>query len=269
MKAEKWGYSLFFVAVFLSGWELITRLRAIEPWLLPSPLRIVSALLEAFPLLMDHTRFTLLAALSGFACAIIIAVVLSIVMELSPPVKQGLYPLLIVSQTVPIIALAPLFIIWFGYQLLPKVVVVALVCFFPVVISLIDGMGNADPALINLLRVMGASPWKVLWKVRWPSALPHFFSGLKVAATYSIMGAVIGEWLGGSKGLGVFMTRAHKSFMVDRVFAAILIVSALSIALFLVVVVAARVAMPWKYRGTPENGGSGNTLFIDKLLRRT
>ncbi len=244
----KWGYSLLFVLVFLAGWEWIVRYKAIEPWLVPSPLRIIGALAEAFPLLMDHTRFTLLAAVAGFAAAIAIAVILSIVMDLSPLVKQGLYPLLIISQTVPIIALAPLFIIWFGYQLLPKVVVVALVCFFPVVIALTDGLNNTDINLVNLLRVMGASPWKILWKVRWPSALPNFFSGLKVAATYSIMGAVIGEWLGGSKGLGVFMTRAHKSFLADRVFAAILIVSILSIAIFLLVGVAARLAMPWKYK---------------------
>jgi ABC-type nitrate/sulfonate/bicarbonate transport system permease component len=244
-----WLYPLLFFALFLAAWELLTRLLGTEPWLLPSPLRILAALGDAFPLLMEHTRFTLLAALAGFACAVILAVVLALLMELSEPLKQGLYPLLIVTQTIPIIALAPLFIIWFGYQLMPKVVVVALVCFFPVVISLVDGMGHADAALISLLRVMGASPWQIIRKVRWPAALPHFFSGLKVAATYSIMGAVIGEWLGGSKGLGVFMTRAHKSFMADRVFAAILIVSALSVFLVFLVSAAAHLLMPWNRRG--------------------
>jgi ABC-type nitrate/sulfonate/bicarbonate transport system permease component len=257
MKTDKRFYAMIFTVVFLAAWELITRLNDVEPWLLPSPSRIISALWQAFPLLLDHSRYTLLAALSGFVVAIIIAVLLSVMMELSDPLKHGLYPMLIVSQTIPIIALAPLFIIWFGYQLLPKVVVVALVCFFPVVISLVDGMGNADTAQVNLLRVMGATSWKIVWKVRWPSALPQFFSGLKVAATYSIMGAVIGEWLGGSKGLGVYMTRAHKSFMADRVFAAVLIVSALSILLVFAVSAAGRIAMPWKYRAS-EEGDDGN-----------
>jgi ABC-type nitrate/sulfonate/bicarbonate transport system permease component len=247
-KNGRWGYPLLFVLVFLLFWEAAVRVKGTPPWLLPSPLRIVSALFEVLPLLLDHTRYTLAATLLGFVLAVTVAVALSVLMEICRPLRQGLYPLLVFSQTVPIIFVAPLFVIWFGYQLLPKVVVVALVCFFPVAVSLTDGLDNTDRALVNLLKTMGASPLTILRKARWPAALPHFFSGLRVAATYSVLGAVIGEWVGGSRGLGVFMTRSYKSFLADRVFAAIIIVSALSIALFGLVNVAARLSQPWKHR---------------------
>ena len=245
---QKVTYSVLFLLLFLVIWEVLTRLKEIEPWLLPSPLGIALALRESLPLLLFHARFTILAALTGFLAATLAAVLLALLMDLSPVVKHGLYPLLIISQTVPIIFLAPLFFIWFGYGLLPKMAVAFLVCFFPIVIALADGLGSADPEMTALLRVMGATPWKILWKVRWPMGLPGFFSGLKVAAAYSIMGAVIGEWIGAGQGLGVFMIRSTKSFMTGNVFAAIIVVAVLSMAVFLAVEAAARLFMPWRHK---------------------
>jgi ABC-type nitrate/sulfonate/bicarbonate transport system permease component len=148
-------------------------------------------------------------------------------------------------------AVAPLFIIWFGYGILPKIMVVALVCFFPITVSLVEGMEAADRDMIKLLEAMGASPWQVFKMVSFPGALPSFFSGLKISAAYSIMGAVIGEWLGASKGLGVYMTRSMKSFLTDRVFASIVVISILSLFLFGIIVLIARLLMPWYYRKMP------------------
>ena len=246
---RKGFYALIFLLFFLAVWEVLTRLKEIEPWLLPSPLGIASALHGSFPLILFHARYTIAAALAGFLAAIIAAVLLALLMDLSPVIRHGLYPILIISQTVPIIFLAPLFFIWFGYGLLPKIAVTFLVCFFPVVIALADGLNGADQEMVNLLRVMGATPRQILWKVRWPMGLPGFFSGLKVAAAYSIMGAVIGEWIGAGQGLGVFMIRSTKSFKTDNVFAAIIVVAALSMIIFLAVEGAARVFMPWKHKG--------------------
>jgi ABC-type nitrate/sulfonate/bicarbonate transport system permease component len=239
-------YPVLFLALLLLFWEGAVKIRHVPDWILPAPSQVGQALYASFPLLVHHTLYTLLAAGAGFLLAILVAALLAALMDLSPVIRKGLYPFLIVSQTVPIISIAPLLVIWFGYGLLPKVLVVALVCFFPVAIAVVDGMSMANPEMVALLRTMGASPWQILWKLRVPSALPNFFSGLKVAATYSVMGAVIGEWLGASNGLGIFMTRASKSFLVDRVFATILVITILSVSIFALIELMAKWLMPWQ-----------------------
>jgi len=176
-----------------------------------------------------------------------VAVVLAVLMDISPWTKQGIYPLLVLSQTIPIISIAPLLLIWFGLGLLPKVLVVTLVCFFPVAVNMVEGMETADPDMVNLMRVMGSSRWQVIKLVRLPAALPSFFAGLKIAGTYAVMGAVIGEWLGAGSGLGVFMTRASHSYQLDRVFAAIFIIILVSLIIYALIELLARTAMPWYY----------------------
>ena len=250
MNELRYRYPLSFIFGLLLVWQLFVRIGKYPKYLLPAPSDIAAALPEMLPILLMHGRYTLLAALVGFMLAVAVAVALAVLMDLSPMLRQGIYPLLVISQTIPIIAVAPLFIIWFGYGLLPKVVVVALVCFFPVVVSLTQGMEAADPDMVNLVKVMGASTWQVIAEVRLPAALPAFFAGLKIAATYSIMGAVIGEWLGSTKGLGVFMTRALHSFQMDRIFSAIIIIALLSVLLFIFVEMLGRVVMPWYYKET-------------------
>ncbi len=250
MVGMKYRYPLLFILGMLLVWQLFVTIARYPKYLLPAPSDIAAALPEMLPILFMHGRYTLLAALVGFLLAVVLALVLAVVMDLSPMLRQGIYPLLVISQTVPIIAVAPLFIIWFGYGLLPKVVVVALVCFFPVVVSLTQGMEAADHDMVNLVKVMGANTWQVITQVRLPAALPAFFAGLKIAATYSIMGAVIGEWLGSTRGLGVFMTRALHSFQMDRIFAAVLVIALLSVMLFIFIELLGRVVMPWYYKET-------------------
>ncbi|MDD3520566.1 MAG: ABC transporter permease [Actinomycetota bacterium] len=161
-------------------------------------------------------------------------------------INKMLYPLLITSQTIPIITLAPLFIIWFGYGLLPKIIIVILICFFPITVSLLSGFANSDFEQINLLKSMKASKLHIYRYIKLPYSLPGFFSGLKIAATYSIMGATIGEWVGGKDGIGVFMLRAKHSFATDKVFGAILIITVLSILFIRLIDFVEKKSMPWK-----------------------
>ena len=245
--ARQYAPPLLLILLLLSVWQLTTWLMKVPKWLLPSPWQIVVAGAEARELLGPHTWQTLKETWVGLGLAVVVGLGLALVIDLSPLLRRTVYPLLVASQTVPVLALAPLLIIWFGYGILPKVIVVALVCFFPIVVSTADGLRMADPDLIALLRAMGASRRQVFLKVRVPGALPAFFSGFKIAITYSVVGAVIGEWVGASRGLGIFMIRSSKNFLTDRVFAAIAVTSLLSIAMFAAVMLLERAALPWYY----------------------
>ncbi|MCS1352336.1 ABC transporter permease [Mechercharimyces sp. CAU 1602] len=244
--------SLTLVLLFLFIWEATVRLLDVEPWLLPSPSKIGDTFFTSLTLLHDHMWVTLQEALLGFALGIIVALLLATLIELSPWIRRALYPLLIGTQTVPIIAIAPLFIVWFGFGMFPKLLIVAMVTFFPVVISTADGLRSSDPDMIRLLQSAGANQWQLFRYIRFPHALPSFFSGCKIAATYSILGAVIGEWLGASKGLGVFLIRAQHSFAADKVFVAILVITFWSILLFLLIQVIQRWLTPWTYIKTDD-----------------
>ncbi len=240
------------IALLLAVWQSATWLWRIEAYLLPSPSRIAVAGLQARGLLSEHIQQTLRETLLGFAAALLSGLLLAVAIDLSSFLRRAVYPLLVVSQTVPIMAIAPLLVIWLGYTIWPKIIVVALVCFFPIVVTTADGLRSADPELLALLQAMGATRRQVFFKVRMPGAMPSVFSGIKIAVTYSVIGAIIGEWVGASKGLGVFMLRASNSFRTDWVFAAIAISSLLSILLFLVVAVVERLALPWYYTTARE-----------------
>lgn len=240
------------VLALLGMWELACQYWRIPDWLLPSPSQIVRAAVEARTVLAPHIWQTLLETWLGLSLALVTGLSLAVIIDVSPVLRRAVYPLLVVSQTVPIIAIAPLLVIWLGYGILPKVLVVALVCFFPIVVSTADGLRSADPDLIALLRTMGGGRYQIFRKVRVPGALPGFFSGLKIAITYSVIGAIIGEWVGASRGLGVFMLRASNSFRTDWVFAAIATVSLLSLLLFLIVTILERMALPWYYSSARE-----------------
>lgn len=236
---------VIFLLILLTTWECIIELGGIEKYIMPAPTDIVKAIISDFKVLLPHTLATLYESIVGFAIAVILAVILAIIMDLVPLIKKGLYPILIISQTVPTIALAPLFIIWFGFGALPKIIVVVLVCFFPVVISISDGLENVDKDLINHFKLMGASKLKTFTHLKLPYGIINFFSGLRISATYSIMGAVIGEWLGGDKGLGVYMTRAKSSYALDKMFGAIVIIVLLSMAIFFVIEIIEKISTPW------------------------
>ncbi|AYO30921.1 ABC transporter permease [Biomaibacter acetigenes] len=237
---------MFFIFIVVA-WELAVRLSHIEPFILPAPSAIAKAFFKILPIMLKHTKVTVYESFIGFTSSIAIAFVMAFVMDSLPLVKKALYPLVVVSQTIPTISVAPLFIIWFGYGLLPKIIVVQLVCFFPVLVSLLEGLSSVDPELLDLLRSMGADRWRIFEMVKLPAAMPAFFSGLKIAASYSILGAVIGEWLGAREGLGVFMLLSQHSFYVDRVFAIIAVISLLSLGVFGAINVSERLLIPWNY----------------------
>lgn len=240
------------LAALGAAWQLATWSLRVPRWLLPSPLEIAQAARDTWGLLVWHSGQTLLETALGVVLAVAGGFGLAVAIDLSPTLRRFLYPLLVASQTVPIMALAPLLIIWFGYGTASKAVVVALVCFFPVAVGTADGLRAADPELLALLRSMGASRRQVFLKVRLPGALPGFFSGLRIAITYSVIGAIIGEWVGAGRGLGVYMIRSSNSFLTERVFAAIAVTSALSVALFLAVGALERLALPWYYTAARE-----------------
>ena len=181
----------------------------------------------------------------GLAIALILGVAIAASMDLSTFLKRALYPILVASQTVQILAIAPLLIIWFGFGVLPKVIIVVLVCFFPLAVSSADGLASADPDLVAFFRAIGATRGQIWRMVRLPSALPSFFSGLRIAVTYSVVGATIGEWVGGSAGLGLYMLRSKNALATDQVFVAIVITSAISIGLFSLIYLLERSALPW------------------------
>ena len=242
-----------FQVVILFIWQVAVDKWKVPQYILPSPKDIIITLLNILPSITSHIYTTLYEALIGFIISIVFALILAILMDSVKLVKKCLYPIIVVSQTIPIIALAPLFIIWFGFGILPKIVVVVLVCFFPIVVSLIDGLESADNDMINLLKTMGAGRFQIFTMVKLPSSTVNFFSGLRIAATYSIMGAVIGEWLGGDKGLGVYMIRAKNSYALDKVFAVIIIIVILSMALFGLLYLLQYILTPWTINSKENN----------------
>lgn len=247
-KTRKSIASPVFILGFLLIWQIGAQITKIPSWLLPTPAEVINTLWEVLPLLFYHAQTTILAALAGLLIAILLAAILAAMMEFSAWIKQGLYPLVVLSQTIPIITIAPLLTIWFGFGLLPKVIVVSIVCFFPIAVSIIEGMMAADPDMVNLFQVMGSSRWQIIKLVRFPAALPAFFSGLKIAGAYAVMGAVIGEWMGASRGLGVFMTRASHAFQMDKVLSCMVVISLISLFIFLLIEFSARLSMPWYYK---------------------
>ncbi|HET7577973.1 MAG TPA: ABC transporter permease [Bacillales bacterium] len=249
---------LMLVFLILIVWELIVRIENIEKWLLPAPSDIAAALMDNAVLLAHHTIPTLWETLAGLVIGTVAALMLAAVIELSPWLRKALYPLLVGTQTVPIVAIAPLFIVWFGYGFLPKMLIVVLVTFFPIVVSVAEGFRSADRDMVRLLLSMGAGRWRVFRSVRFPHAMPYLFSGLKIAATYSVMGAVVAEWLGAQSGLGVFLVRAQHSFAADKVFAAIIVITFWSIVLFLAVQAASRLFAPWIYVDEKSQGRRGS-----------
>lgn len=237
---------IFFIVAILVLWELLVSLGVVERYILPSPTDIVKALITNGADIMAHTWVTFFEGMTGLLVAVFLSLIMAVVMDQFPVVKKAIYPVLVISQTVPIIVIAPLLAMWFGFGIAPKIFVVVLVCFFPITVNLIEGLQSVDGELINLVRSMGATKSQIFAKIKFPSALPYFFSGLKIAATYSIMGAVIGEWLGGKAGLGVYMLRARHAFALDLVFASILVIVVLSIVLFYGIAGIQRALMPWE-----------------------
>lgn len=234
-----------FAAIILI-WQAISSFELIPAFMMPSPLKVIKALYTDFPILLKHTGYTLSEAALGMGVSIILGFGTAVLMDRFVLVKKALYPILVVTQTIPSIAIAPLLVLWFGYEMLPKVILIVIVCFFPMAIGFLDGFACADVDSITLLRSMGANNIQIFCHVKMPHSLPHFFAGLKVSSSYCIVSAVISEWLGGTNGLGVYMTLVRKSYRYDKMFAVIILVSALSILLMALISLLERKIMPYK-----------------------
>ncbi|WP_346695324.1 ABC transporter permease [Thermophilibacter mediterraneus] len=234
------------IAVLLVVWQAAVVTGLVPNFLLPTPVQVVQALAEDAALLASHCVTTLAEAAAGLAAGVALGFAFAVLMDRFEGFYLAFEPLMTISQTIPTVAIAPLLVLWLGYGALPKVVLVIVSTFFPITVSLASGFRSVDPDVIDLMRTMNASRWQVFWYAKLPAAAEQFFSGLKISATYAIVGAVIAEWLGGNEGLGVYMTRVRKSFSYDRMFAAIIVISALSLALMKVVELVQRLCMPWK-----------------------
>jgi ABC-type nitrate/sulfonate/bicarbonate transport system permease component len=247
----RWFRDLFppilLIAFVVFSWHVVAARSGLSAFVLPSPLQVIQAGWETRMVLGNAIGITLLETAIGLGIAIVLGIGIAAAMDLSSFLHRALYPILVASQTVQILAIAPLLIIWFGFGLLPKVIIVVLICFFPLAVSTADGLASADPDLIALLRSMGANRRQIWRTIRLPAALPAFFSGLRVAVTYSVVGATIGEWVGGSAGLGLYMLRSKNALATDQVFVAIVITSAISIGLFALIYLIERLALPWYY----------------------
>ena len=240
-----WAPAALIVLVLLGIWEGYVRLWAVPKWLLPAPSVIAMTLVVSWELLLGHALVTLVEVVVGFALALLCGVLLACGIAASRTLERALYPFVIASQMVPIIVIAPLLLIWVGYGLTPKIIVVTLTAFFPIVVNMVDGLQSVDPDAVNLLRTMGASRWQIFMKVQVPTSLPFLFSGLRVAMAVSVIGAVIGEWMGSSRGLGYLMIRSKPQFLTERVFAAVVALSVMGVALFVLVGVVEKLAIPW------------------------
>jgi ABC-type nitrate/sulfonate/bicarbonate transport system permease component len=231
----------------LLSWQVIASRSGLSAFILPSPIDVMQAGWATREVLGNAVLTTLMATMIGLLISTVFGVALAAAIDLSSFMRRAIYPILVASQTVQILAIAPLLIIWFGFGLLPKVIIVILICFFPLALNTADGLASADPDLVALLRSIGATRWQIWRIVRLPSALPQFFTGLRIAVTYSVVGATIGEWVGGTAGLGQYMLRSKNALATDQVFVAIVLTSLLSIGLFTLVYLIERLVLPWYY----------------------
>ena len=213
--------------------------------MLPSPVDVVVAFMKDFPLLMQHAKTTLAEALLGLVIGTALGFVMAVIMDRFSLFNKAFYPILVLTQTIPTVAIAPLLVLWLGYGLLPKITLIVIITFFPITIGLLEGFRSVDEDALNLLKAMGANRIQCFRHIKFPSSLNHFFAALKISVAYSVVGAVVSEWLGGFNGLGVYMTRVRKSYAFDEMFAVIFFISLISLLLIFSVSLLKNAIMPW------------------------
>ena len=248
MKAwlRQYGPAILFVIILAGVWEAATVWLDIPRYIIPRLSRVLVSVWDTRDLLWRLSLYTLQEALLGLFLSVLFGVLLASLMEGSRLAKRTLYPLVIASQTIPIVALSPVMVMWFGYEIWSKVAVVILFTFFPVTVGAVDGFRQTDPGTLELMKTMGASNGQIFRKLKIPSALPSFFTGLKVAATFSIGGATIGEWLGADSGLGMYTKRASSQMRSEALFAGVLVLSCLGIAMFLAALLLEKRVVRWQ-----------------------
>jgi ABC-type nitrate/sulfonate/bicarbonate transport system permease component len=230
-------------------WEIYVHVSGISPLMLPAPSRVLHQIVLNHALLWDNTVPTITATLVGFSLSLAVAFVLSVVLDFMPRVRRALFPIFVVSQTLPLVAIAPLVVLWFGFDLTPKILLVALVTFFPMLVALVDGYESTDPEIEDLLRSMGAPRSVVFRTARLPSAMPYFFAGLRISITYAVVAAIFAEYVGARAGLGIVILNAKNSFRPDLVLAAVVISSVLTLVLFAITATLQCVVLRWRTVG--------------------
>jgi ABC-type nitrate/sulfonate/bicarbonate transport system permease component len=234
------------LALVVLAWQGIASLHSVDNLTLASPVETWQSLKADHSLLLDEAQTTAAEVLLGLAISIALGFGLAVVMHLVRPLRDAAYPLLLASQAIPLLVLAPIFILAFGYGIGPKLAIVALICFFPIVVNVLDGLRSVDPDLLKLMRSLGATRWARLWKAELPASLPFLFSGLKIAATVSVIGAVFGEWAGADHGLGRLVLLSNNQLQTPRVYAGTVLLTLMAIALFAIVSLVERLAIPWR-----------------------
>ena len=240
-----WLWPTILVLALMGVWQSAVKIFEIPHWKLPEPWAIAKEILESRELLLRHTWVTLQEVLIGFFIALTAGITLAGMIAYSQTFQRTIYPIVIASQTIPIIVISPLLLIWVGYGLAPKVIIVALIAFFPIVVNASDGMRGVDGDMVKLMRTLGASRWQIFVKVQVPTSLPFLFSGMKVAITASVIGAVVGEWVGANAGLGYLTKLSVPLFQTARSFAAVAILAIMGVMLFTTVSLLERLLLPW------------------------
>ena len=238
--------------LILAAWQFVSMSGLLPSYMLPSPVAVCQALVGDISTILFHARFTLLESFYGLMIGIGLAFVFATLMDRFQVMDQAFYPIMIITQTIPTIAIAPILGLWMGFGMAPKITLVVITTFFPITIGLLDGYKSVDTDAIHLLQAMGASRAQIFYHVKFPSALPQFFSGLKISASYAVVGAVVSEWLGGFNGLGVYMTRVKKAYAFDKMFAVIIFIVLISLLLLFAVNMIRQIAMPWLRREKGE-----------------
>ncbi len=226
-------------------WEMLCSFGGIPKYMLPAPADVAAAFGKDWQLMLQHSKTTLTETFIGLFFGILIGFLMALIMDSFSLIRKMIYPLIVISQTIPTIAIAPLLVIWLGYEMLPKIILIVLVVFFPIAISLLEGFSSVDPDTIRLMKSMGAKKIQIFRYVKLPNSLGHFFSSLKISVSYAVVSAVVSEWIGGTEGLGCYMTRVRKSFSSDKMFAVIILISVISLLLIWLTTVLQRICMPW------------------------
>jgi ABC-type nitrate/sulfonate/bicarbonate transport system permease component len=250
--ARDWAPPALLLLLVVAGWELAARAGWVEDYLLPAPSEVAQALVDDRALLLEDAWITAQEVVLGFALALAAGAALAVLLHVSEVARRAMYPLVVSSQALPVVVIAPILVIWFGFGMTPKLIVIALICFFPVVVNTLDGLRAVDPAQVKMLRTLGAGRWATLRRLELPAALPYLFSGAKVAVAVAVIGAVFGELVGSDAGLGHAIQVGMAQLLTARVFAAVAILSAMAIALFALVSALERLAVPWAARRRPS-----------------
>ncbi|XJS10621.1 ABC transporter permease [Aerococcaceae bacterium WGS1372] len=239
--------SLILSIVIITLWEVGARLGWLPQFIIPAPSEVIVALFDDWDNIWMNAQVTLIQAFIGLGIGIALAFLLAIIMDIIPWFYKSLYPILVVTQTIPTVAIAPILVLWLGYDMTPKIVLVVLTTIFPIIISILSGFAQCDQDSIQLLKLMGANRWQILTHVKLPSSMTYFLSGLRVSVSYAFVSSVVAEWLGGFEGLGVYMIQTKRAFAYDKMFAVIVFISVLSLIFMGTVSIVEKYLTPWRF----------------------